>query len=309
MYLPARSFVFWVALLLTLLLPRSLLAAPLELPPRRYIVLSELLPGQVPELRIAAGRSTVVRFESELDPAGTRVQARSPSPFESFEVSGRVLLLRPSADAWLWPRTKLDVQLGDGTSLPFVLVPVTPEGADLEVDVFLAVSSPGALRVALAELRAEHEHLLSEYSRQRAELQRYREDEFDPDVAIATLLLDDEASRYLLEYVDGDMSNQDVGAKVWRVHLAGRTAYVVDVKNRHRKEDWTLQQAMLLNERTRESRRFIVRSRPSSISPGGGGRVVLVTRTPPPSHRERYLIRLLAPGGPSWHIFSAPLEL
>jgi hypothetical protein len=183
-----------VVVLLALLLPRVTRAEPSSW---RQVVLSELPPGHMAEIRIAAGAPMVVRFESELDPVGTRLQEEGPSPFESLDVSGRLLLLHPSASAWLWPRLHLQVRRTDGTSLTLVLVPSPPARADGQVDVFLHPFSSGALRAALEKVSAEHETLKLQYARSEIELERYRDDEFNPDVALAVLLLDDEASSYL----------------------------------------------------------------------------------------------------------------
>ena len=110
-------------MLLALLLPRVTQADPSSWRP---IVLSELPPGHMAELRISAGVPMLVRFESELDPAGTRLREAGPSPFESLDVSGRLLLLHPSASAWLWPRMHLQVRRMDGTNLTLVLVSSPP---------------------------------------------------------------------------------------------------------------------------------------------------------------------------------------
>ncbi|HEX5751252.1 MAG TPA: DUF2381 family protein [Archangium sp.] len=285
--------------LLALLLPRVTLAEP---SPWRPIVLSELPPGHMAELRISAGVPIVVRFESELDPAGTRLREKGPSPFESLDVSGRLLLLHPSASAWLWPRMHLQVRRMDGTGLTLVLVPSPPALADVQVDVFLHPFSPGALRVALEKVSAEHEALKLQYASSQDELARYRDDEFNVDVAIAVLLLDDEASSHLVKDKALEVKNADVRALAWFVRLAGRSAYVFFVMNRHRTESWTLGQGAILNDRTRESLPVIVRARPSVIPPGGSGRVVLVTRTPPSASKARYEVQLQGPGDPRWQL-------
>lgn len=303
----APTLVFRAAVaLLALLLPRVTQAEPAL---RRHIVLSELPPGHMAEIRIAADLPTMVRFESELDPAGTRLQEQGPSAFKSLDVSGEVLLLHPSAGAWLWPRLHLQVRLRDGTSLALVLVPSPPARADVQVDVFLHPFSSGALRAALEKVSAEHEALKLQYAWSQAELARYRDDEFNVDVAIAVLLLDDEASSSLVKDKALEVRTADVRARAWFVRLAGRSAYVFLVMNRHRTENWTLGQGVILNGRTRESLPVVVRARPSIIPPGGSGRVVLVTRTPPSAGKERYEVQLQGPGGPRWQLCYYGAEL
>jgi uncharacterized protein (TIGR02268 family) len=302
----APALVFRVVLLLAFLLPRVTQA---ESASRRHVVLSEFPPGHMAEIRIAADVPTMVRFESELDSAGTRFLEPGPFPFESLDASGRMLLLHPSAGAWLWPRLKLQVRLSDGTLLTFVLVPSPPALADVQVDVFLHPFTPGALRVALEKVRAEYEALQFEHARSQAELARYRDDEFNPDVAIAVLLLDDEASGYLLKAEPLEVRNVDVVARAWFVRLAGRSAYVFLVKNRHRTMNWTLRDAAILEDSTRESLPIVVRARPSIIPPGGSGRVVLVTRTPPSAARKIYAVRLQGPEGPNWQLCYSGADL
>jgi uncharacterized protein (TIGR02268 family) len=299
MYPCASPLLSGVVLLLALLQPGVTQA---ESASRRHVVISELPPGDLAEIRIAADVPTMVCFESELDPAGTRLQEPGPSPFESLNVSGRVLLLHPSAGAWLWPRMNLQVRLVDGTSLTLVLVPSPPALADVQVDVFLHPFTTGALRVALETVRAEYEALQLEHARAQAELARYRDDEFNPDVAIAVLLLDDEASRYLLKEEPLEVQSVDVAALAWFVRLAGRSAYVFLVTNRHRTVSWTLRDAAILRDSTREPLPVIVRARPSVIPPGASGRVVIVTRTPPSAHKEVYAVRLQGPEGPDWQL-------
>ncbi len=294
------------ALLLVLLLPRVTRAEPT---PQRHLVISELPSGREAEIRIAADVPTVVRFESELDPAGTRLQAQGPSPFEWLVVSGRLLLLHPPTSTWLWPRLPLRVRLADGTSLSFALVPSPPALADVQVDVFLHPATPGALRVTLEKVSAEYEALKLEHARSQAELERYRDDEFNPDVSIAVLLLDDEASRYLVRGSPVLAGSEDVLAQAWCVRLAGRSACVILVTNRHRKKSWTLKQLLLLNSRTQELLPVVVRARPSTIPPGGSGRVVLVTRTPSSADKDLYSFHLVAPDGPEWQIRYLDMKL
>ncbi|MFY0527388.1 DUF2381 family protein [Archangium gephyra] len=286
-------------MLLPLLLPCVTQAEPTSW---RHVVLSELPPGHLAEIRIAADVPTLVRFESELDPAGTRLQEQGPSLFESLDVSGRLLLLHPSAGAWLWPRLHLQVRRMDGTSLTFVLVPSPPALADAQVDVFLHPFSPGALRAALEKVSAEHEALKLRYARSAVELARYRDDEFNPDVALAVLLLDDEASSSLLKEKPLEVSNTELRALLWFVRLAGRSAYVFLVTNRHRTVNWTPDGAGILHGPAREPLPVIVRARPSILPPGGSGRVVLVTRTPPSADKERYDVQILGPEGPNWQL-------
>jgi hypothetical protein len=293
-------------MLLALLLPRVTQAEPTSW---RHVVLSELPPGHMAEIRIAADVPTLVRFESELDPAGTRLQEQGPSPLESLDVSGRLLLLHPSAGAWLWPRLLLQVRRMDGTGLTLVLVPSPPARADAQVDVFLHPFSPGALRAALEKVSAEHEALKFRYARTEAELARYRDDEFNPDVALAVLLLDDEASSSLLKEKPLKVETPDVRALIWFVRFAGRSAYVFLVTNRHRTVDWTLQRGEILHARTREPLPVIARARPSILPPGATGRAVLVTRTPPASSKERYSVALQGPDGPEWQLCYSGVEL
>lgn len=288
-----------VVVLLALLLPCVTRAEPSSW---RHIVLSELPPGHLAELRISAGVPTLVRFESELDPAGTRLREEGSSPFESLDVSGRLLLLHPSVSAWLRPRMHLQVRRMDGTSLTLVLVPSPPSLADVQVDVFLHPFSPGALRASLEKVSAEHETLKLQYARSEMELARYRDDEFNPDAALAVLLLDDEASSSLLKGKPVKVETSDVHALVWFVRLAGRSAYVFLVTNRHRTVNWTLQRGEILHGETREPLPVFARARPSILPPGATGRAVLITRTPRSSSKELYAVKLQGPEGPEWQL-------
>jgi uncharacterized protein (TIGR02268 family) len=311
MYLRAFAWVARVLALLTLLLPRVMHAEPVMPAPRRHVVLSEIPSGQLAEFRVAADVPTVVRFESELDPTGTRFLEQGPAPQEWLDVSGQLLLLKPPVGAWLWPRLRLQVRLVDGTLLAFVLVPGPPALSDVQVDVFLHPATPGALRATLEKVRAEHEALKLEHARSQAELARYRDDEFNPDLAIAALLLDDEASQHLLTPSDEftEVFSRDARARGWRVRLAGRSAFVFLVTNRHPTKDWTVRQAAIFDDGTWESLPITVRARPSTLPPGGSGRVVLVTRTPPSAHKHRYRVQVQGPEGPIWQLCYNGVEL
>jgi uncharacterized protein DUF2381 len=114
------------------------------------------------------------------------------------------------------------------------------------------------------------------------------------------LLLDDEASRYLLKEKPLEVESVDIAARAWFVRLAGRSAYVFLVTNRHRTVSWTLRDAAILRDSTREPLPIVVRARPSIIPPGASGRVVLVTRTPASASKEVYAVRLQGPEGSNW---------
>lgn len=255
----------------------------LESPRRRALYVSKEPRHEVPELFVAGGVVSTLRFELDCDPSRTRMLGWE-GRFEPLLVGGRSVVIVPLKDLGPGDRFMLLVTLVDGTSLPFT-VTASRGAVDGQVNVFPDSESSEAVRTALEEKRKENAVLRDENLRQREENRRQHEEATSVDHALAALLLNGqidmtpftEGEKWVLH---GDGLEVDIFIyvpKKTRKKVARTKAGVVfTVTNKDSTRPWELQEAQLSTFTTREPQPFALRQTPLSIAPGKTGRIAIV---------------------------------
>lgn len=248
-----------------------------ESPRRRALYVSKEPTHGVPELFVAGGVVSTLRFEIDCDPSRTRMLGWE-GRFEPLLVGGRSVVLVPLKDLAPDDRFILLVTLMDGTSLPFT-VTASRGAVDGQVNVFPNPESSEAVRTELEEKRKENAAL-------RDENRRQREEETSVDHALAALLLNGqlemtpftEGEKWVLR---GDGLEIEiltfVPRKDQRKTARTKAGVVFNVKNKDSTRPWALQEAQLSTFTTREPRPFALRQSSSPIAPGKKGRIAIVT--------------------------------
>ncbi|AKQ69950.1 hypothetical protein A176_006862 [Myxococcus hansupus] len=143
-----------LSLLLGFAAPAQSLPAVRERIERR-VVLSGDSSAQVPEVRIAAGAATLLRFDALLQRDAIEVEGRER--FHLVEVGERILVLEPAMDLGPGERLMLRVRYADDAAPAqgvFALVSHASE-VDARVNVFRKRDSVEVLRAELADVRAQ----------------------------------------------------------------------------------------------------------------------------------------------------------
>lgn len=244
------------------------------LPSSRSIYFSRHAKAEVPELFVAGGVVTTLRFPTACDPSRTSLLGWD-GRFEPLLAGGRSVVIVPLQSLAPGDRFLLLVTLMDGTELPFTVTASTHR-VDRQVNVFPNLTSPEALQQALEEKTQENELLL-------VENERHQQQASSVDHALAALLVNDQIA--MTPFTEGDTwllreGNIEVQVKLFvpRGKLAPMKAAVVfTVNNKDPKRPWQLQEARLSTFTSREPRPFALRSLPSSIAPGKTGRIAVIT--------------------------------
>nr|WP_281256682.1 DUF2381 family protein [Melittangium boletus] len=260
----------WLSVLLVLwALPTMAETTPVH----RAIHLTKNPTREVPDVHVAGGRVTTLRFEQPCDPERTKLLGWE-GRFEPLAVWGRSVSLVPFKDLSPGDRFLLLVTMRDGTELPLT---VTGGGMrwDAQVDVFSDPDSSEAVRVALDEVRERNQTLHEENL-------RHREEETSVDHALAALLARNEISMTPFQPFDAVWLLEE-GMKIRISVLTSRkkatrkkVAIVFKVKNTDSETPWTLMRARVEALMTEKERPFALRAFPESISPGETGRVAIV---------------------------------
>ncbi|QSQ23038.1 DUF2381 family protein [Pyxidicoccus parkwayensis] len=245
-----------------------------DLPKPRNLFVPKDAKSSVSEILVAGGVATTLRFETECDPARTRLLGWE-SRFEPLLVGGRSVLIVPLRGLAEGERFLLQVTLVDGTSIPFT-VTSSKHLVDGQVNVYPNPESPEAVRKALAEKRKENEALI-------AENQRQREEQTSVDHALAALLAN--GQRRMTPFREHETWKLDEDGVVLEISILGpkarepmqKAAVVFKVTNKSATEPWKLQEARLMTAETYKQPPFALRMTPSSIAPGATGRVAIVT--------------------------------
>ena len=143
-----------LSLLLGFVAPAQSLPAVRERIERR-VVLSGDSSEPVPEVRIAAGATTLLRFDALLQRDAIEVEGRER--FHLLEVGERILVLEPAMNLGPGERLRLRVRYADDAAPAqgvFALVSHASE-VDARVDVFRKRDSVEVLRAELADARAQ----------------------------------------------------------------------------------------------------------------------------------------------------------
>jgi uncharacterized protein (TIGR02268 family) len=216
--------------------------------------------------------ATVLRFEQDVDPAGTKMLGWE-GWFEPLLVGGPSVLLVPLQKIPPEDRFLLKVTLADGTELPFTVTARESGRVDQQVNVFPDPESPEAVR---SRLSASHrrERVLFE------ENERYRKEEVSIDHALAALL------------VSGAVKMTPfVHQRTWRLPCegtlievrdfttrgGGKTALVFHVENQDPGKPWKLMEARLVKASTGAEWPFAMRTDSAQIAPGATGTIAVVT--------------------------------
>ncbi|MCP3141730.1 DUF2381 family protein [Pyxidicoccus xibeiensis] len=245
-----------------------------DLPRPRNLFVSKDPKSAVPQISVAGGVATTLRFEKPCDPSRTRLLGWE-GRFEPLLVGGRSVLIVPLRTLAAGERFLLHVTLMDGTSIPFT-VTSNRYLTDGQVNVYPDAESPEAVRKALAEKQKENEELL-------AENQRQREEETSANHALAALLATGQLKLTPFKkqevwrlYEDG--VELEVAVMLTREAVPRRKAAVVfKVTNKAPAGPWELQEARLMNAETFKQLPVALRMAPAAIVPGATGHVALVT--------------------------------
>lgn len=272
-FLPLRS-----ALLLVLV--TSVAMAKEREPVSRNIYLWDSPRDEVRPVYVVGGMVTVLRFQRPCIEARTRMLGWE-GRFEPVACAGKRVLIEPLRDLEPADRFLLLVTLEDGKELPFTVT--DREGRfDHQVDVFLDLETPEAIRRRLADA----------YIRERTleeENERLREEQASTNHAYASLL------------AGGESKNTPFRRESkWRVELGGavvdiyiysarkmqRAAVLFHVTNRELDVPWKLKEvqlsAMLSRQsheepvRTGERKEFALRASHDEIRRGESGYVAVV---------------------------------
>ncbi len=278
----ARSWLWEACPVLFALVPLLVAAQDLPVlarqPVRRDLYLSKEPAREVPEVFVAAGTVTTLRFATPSDPLQTRLLGWE-GRFEPLLVGGKSVVIVPLRDLAPDDRFMLVVTLTDGTSLPFTVTAGT-DIVDGQLDVFPDPQSPEAVRAELQAKQAENRVL-------RAENRRYRQEEVSAEHALATLLANNQAvlTPFRVEEkwrpsapdIDGEISILLPKGRVAR----GLAAVVFQITNMAPERAWKLQEARLMNAVTLEKKSFALRMSAASIAPGETGRIAVILDLPP----------------------------
>jgi len=294
MWRPSRKGLLSVALLM-LLLVASLAGSQEQFslvrqPVPRTLYLSDDPRSSVPELFVAAGKVTTLRFEVPCDPARTKLLS-GDGLFEPLLVGGKSVVIVPVRELEPEDRFLLQVTLVDGASLPFV-VTAARHRVDGQVDVFPDPESPEALRTRLEEKQEENELL-------RAANQRYLQEETSVDHALAALLASGKASLTpFKEHEKWRVRAQGLLVDVSLFNGPGRAALVFHVNNLDPQKAWKLEEARLASASTWQEKPFALRSSASSIVSGETGRIaVVIDMASFSSKNDQLVLELFRDGG------------
>jgi uncharacterized protein (TIGR02268 family) len=258
------------AALFAVLLASAALAQDVE-PRVRNLYLSDDPRDAAPRVNVGGRVATVLRFEQDVDPAGTKMLGWE-GWFEPVLVGGRSVVLVPLQKIPSDDRFLLKVALADGTELPFTVTARESGWVDQQVNVFPDRESAAAVRSRLADAD-RRERVLQE------ENERYRKEEISVDHALAALL------------VSGAVELTPFEAKRrWRLpcdgielqvrHLATREgdkeALVFHVKNQDPDVPWELMEARLIRASTGAEWPFAIRTDRAQIAPGTTGTIAVV---------------------------------
>lgn len=266
--LTARS-----ALLLVLAASVALAQGPSDTVVIRTLKVSEH-PGYSTHVIYVAGQVvTVLRFEKDVDPAGTRLLGWE-GKFHPLVVGSNKVVLEPIRDLDPEESLSLLVTLVDGTELAFLVKPKSRKEwgwIDHQVNVF---KDPESFNAVLSSLHdaLKRERRLSE------ENERFRLEENSVDHAYATLLLNGELKktpfrrRKLLR-----SKNEEMSTVVEVFSGPGKAAAIVTLVNNVHRGFWEFDDASLTRDATHlTSRPFALRMNRSTIVPGQTGTIAVV---------------------------------
>jgi uncharacterized protein (TIGR02268 family) len=259
----------WLALLVSTSVGAQRLPPSVEMPAVRPLYMSKDPTQDVPELHVAGGMVTTLRFENSGAPRQAELLGWE-GRFEPLLVGNRSVVLVPLKPLAQGERFMLLVTLMDGTALPFT-VTASKDYRDVQVNVYPDPESPEAVRARLEQKHRENEAL-------RDENQRREREETSVDHALAALLAKGESSltpfRVRQKWTSKDETFQ---SDVLIMDGGGRAAVVFLAKNLDPQHSWKLEEARLSAWGSGDAKPFALRMTPSEIAPGKSGTIAIVT--------------------------------
>ncbi|NTX57534.1 DUF2381 family protein [Myxococcus sp. CA039A] len=268
-----------VAILAVLL---GVAASAQPLPPtrerqERRVALSGSPAEPVPELRVAAGITTLLLFDAPLDRGSVELEGRER--FRLVDVGERILALEPAVDLGPGERLGLRVRFTTGASSErgvFALVAHASE-VDTRVEVFRRRDSIEALQAELAEVRSQ---LAAKDVEMRA--LRLRNEASGPLGMAMSRLLDDRGVRAKSIFT---RKKEDRASTLFfedGLSFRARTWAVVSVSLRNEgRHSWAPAKARFVNAKNGVGVRVLgMRLEPPQLEPGESGRMVVETETP-----------------------------
>ena len=231
-------------------------------------------PGQeAPPIFVAGQVVTALRFEKEVDPAKTELQAWK-GRFEPLLVGGRKVVLEPLRDLADGEALPLRVAFVDGTEFTLLVKPRRREHGgrtDYQVNVFRDANSYNAVLSSLYD-SLNRERKLSD------ENERLKKEENSVDHALATLLANGEVKKTPFRLKRRWRSkNEDMDARVDFFEGPGKAAVVVHLTNTYYGESWTFDGAYLTRDFTSSTARpFALRMDRPVLVPGQSGKIAVV---------------------------------
>ncbi len=235
---------------------------------------------EVPQVNVASGIATVLRFEQPVNPEGTQLLG-GEGRFERPLACGRFAVLMPLQEVAEEDRFLLRVTFQDGTEVPFT-VKGHKRLVDQQVNVFLKPDSPEALR-------ARYEHASHWMKKYQEENERLRTEATSVDHAFAALLASGSVAS--TPFAQKSKWRIDLGGVVMNVYIysskpLAKAAVLFHVNNRELDEPWKLKEVQLSTLRkvqthetpleTGEKRAFALRQNRDEIPPGESGMIAVV---------------------------------
>jgi uncharacterized protein (TIGR02268 family) len=238
----------------------------------RNIYLSDDPHDPAPRLYVGAHVATVLRFEQDVEPTGTKLMGWE-GWFEPLLVGGQSVVLVPRQKVQPEDSFLLKVTLADRTERTFIVTARESGRVDQQVNVFPDPESLDAVRSRLSDAHRRERVLLEEN-------ERYRKEEISVDHALAALLV-----RGAVEMTPFDV---DLGS--WRLPCEGiqldvrllttreedKTALVFRVKNKESDKPWTLMEARLVGATSGKEWPFAMRMDRVKVDPGTSGTIAVV---------------------------------
>jgi hypothetical protein len=231
-------------------------------------------PSQEPhDIYVAGQVVTALRFETEVDPAKTKLLAWE-GRFERPLIGSKKVVLEPLRDLDGDEAVPLLVTLVDGTEFTFLVKRPSREESgwiDHQVNVFKDPDSYNAVLSSLYD-SLKREHKLNQ------ENERFKKEENSVDHAYATLLANGQVKETPFRRKRYWRSkNEDMDIKVELFEGPGKAAAVIHLKNTYYGEPWKFDGAYLTRDFTSDTARpFALRMDRPVIVPGQLGRIAVV---------------------------------
>jgi hypothetical protein len=214
--------------------------------------------------------ATVLRFEQEVDPAGTKMMGWE-GWFEPLLVGGQSVLLVPLQKIRPEDNFLLKVTLADRTERTFIVTARESGRVDQQIDVFPDPESSDAVRSRLAASQRRERALFEQN-------ERYRQEETSIDHALAALLVRGAVKMTPLRRINSwRLEGDGLLMEVHAYESPKKRGVVFHVKNQGLETPWKLVEARLFRESTREAWPFALRMDQEELAPGSSGTIAVVT--------------------------------